>query len=517
MDSENKKAKLPQIIQGGMGIGVSGWRLASEVSGLGQLGVVSGVGVDSLLARRLQAGDPDKTLRFALEKFPYQQVVKRALKKYYKATGLSNNAPYRLVPRPSLDCDPLRTEFTVLANFVEVTLARHGHDGLIGINYLEKLQMTTPAAVYGAMLAGVDFILMGAGIPSEIPQLIRDFSDGKTGKIPVGIASMSDNEQAPAGESDEIHKSRVFLDPGLSFGANPKLKRPKFLAIISSNSLAGFLSRNPLTRPDGFVVESHVAGGHSARPRGRMNLDDNGEPIYGARDDTDVASLKDIGLPFWLAGGCASHESLQDALAQGASGIQVGSAFALCRESEIMPEIKKGIISGYLSGNLEVLADPEASPTGFPIKVAQLPETLGDKIVYAKRERICDVGYLRTPFLDKKGKIRYRCPAEPVEDYTEKGGKDTETKNKVCLCNGLLATVGWGQRRRNEGNEEPVVTIGKDLSFLKDIVAKYGQEYSAKDVVAYLLAKESHVTASKSEDISKTFLGISKPAMANII
>ncbi len=523
MDQSTQSRELPQIIQGGMGIGVSGWKLAQEVSRTGQLGVVSGVGLDSVLARKLQEGDLDKTLRFAMEQFPYQYVVKRALKKYYKSHGMAADAPYRLVPRPSLDCDPLRTEFTVLANFVEITLAKYGHDGLIGVNYLEKLQMTTPAAVYGAMLAGVDFILMGAGIPSEIPQLIKDFSEGKTGKIPVGIASMTEGEQgsgdAPsAGGSDEIHKSRVFLDPKLSFGANPRLKRPKFLAIISSNSLAGFLSRNPVTRPDGFVVENNIAGGHSAKPRGKMNLDDNGEPVYGARDETNLVLLKEMGLPFWLAGGRANPEGLSDALAQGAAGIQVGSAFALCQESEIVPEIKKSIISGYLNDDMEVRADPEASPTGFPIKVAQLSATLSDKEVYEKRERICDVGYLRTPFLDRKGKIRYRCPAEPVEEYTEKGGKSQETKNKVCLCNGLLATIGWGQKRRNGHNEQPVVTIGKDLSFLRDIILLYGREYSAKNVIEYLLTKENstsseHITERDLHAFPKT----ENAAMAKIM
>ena len=48
---------LPVVIQGGMGAGVSGWRLARAVSSTGQLGVVSGTALDVLLARRLQEGD----------------------------------------------------------------------------------------------------------------------------------------------------------------------------------------------------------------------------------------------------------------------------------------------------------------------------------------------------------------------------------------------------------------------------------------------------------------------------
>jgi len=48
---------LPKIIQGGMGAGVSDWRLARAVSRTGQLGVVSGVALDQIFARRLQDGD----------------------------------------------------------------------------------------------------------------------------------------------------------------------------------------------------------------------------------------------------------------------------------------------------------------------------------------------------------------------------------------------------------------------------------------------------------------------------
>ena len=48
---------LPTIIQGGMGAGVSDWRLARAVSACGQLGVVSGTALDVIVARRLQAGD----------------------------------------------------------------------------------------------------------------------------------------------------------------------------------------------------------------------------------------------------------------------------------------------------------------------------------------------------------------------------------------------------------------------------------------------------------------------------
>lgn len=60
----------PVIIQGGMGAGVSNWRLARAVSSLGQFGVVSGVGLDVILARLLLDGDFGSHIRSALDHFP---------------------------------------------------------------------------------------------------------------------------------------------------------------------------------------------------------------------------------------------------------------------------------------------------------------------------------------------------------------------------------------------------------------------------------------------------------------
>ena len=64
------KNSLPKIIQGGMGVGISGWKLARAVSLTGQLGVVSGTALDQILARKLQLGDLDGHLRRAMACFP---------------------------------------------------------------------------------------------------------------------------------------------------------------------------------------------------------------------------------------------------------------------------------------------------------------------------------------------------------------------------------------------------------------------------------------------------------------
>jgi len=56
------------------------------------------------------------------------------------------------------------------------------------------------------------------------------------------------------------------------------LTRPRFVAVVSSAVLAGYLVRDPACAPDGFVLETPVAGGHSAPPRGPMRLSADGQP-----------------------------------------------------------------------------------------------------------------------------------------------------------------------------------------------------------------------------------------------
>lgn len=88
----------PPIIQGGMGVAVSGWRLARAVSLRGQLGVVSGTGIDTVLVRRLQDGDPGGEVRRSVERFPIPQVAAAVLRRYFRAGGRPLGTPYRLLP-----------------------------------------------------------------------------------------------------------------------------------------------------------------------------------------------------------------------------------------------------------------------------------------------------------------------------------------------------------------------------------------------------------------------------------
>ncbi len=61
---------IPWLIQGGMGIAISGWPLARAVSSAGQLGVVSGTAIDNVFVRRLQDDGIDDELQMALDRVP---------------------------------------------------------------------------------------------------------------------------------------------------------------------------------------------------------------------------------------------------------------------------------------------------------------------------------------------------------------------------------------------------------------------------------------------------------------
>jgi nitronate monooxygenase len=480
--------QFPKIIQGGMGVGVSNWRLANAVSKLGQLGVVSGTALDALFVRRLADGDEGGHMRRGLDAFPFPEMARRIWQEYFVADGKPVDAPYPLTPVHQRKDLRKAIELCIVSNFVEVFLAKEGHKNPVGINFLEKVQMPHLASIYGAMLAGVGYVLMGAGIPLHIPGVLDLLAAHHAAEYKLSVTG------AVQGQDTQMH----FNPADYAEGPLPLLHRPKFLAIVSSNTLATTMLRRATGRVDGLVIESPTAGGHNAPPRGKLQLNENGEPIYGERDQVNIAELRTLGVPFWLAGGYGSPEKVREALDQGAAGVQVGTAFAFSQESGLRPDLKKSLLTHAATGTGEVFTDPLASPTGFPFKVALLDGSYSDPDVAAARTRICDLGYLREPYNAPDGNIGYRCAAEPVANYVAKGGKIEETVGRKCLCNALLANIGHAQRRKNDVIEPALVTIGDDLNTVVQFMAPGHESYSAAEVVASLLSKvaaESEVEA----------------------
>jgi len=458
-----------------MGAGVSDWKLARAVAGQGQLGVVSGTGIDTILTRRLQLGDPGGHMRRALATFPIEDVGESIVDRYFIEGGKSDTKRFKARPMPSHRMSRHATDLMVASNFVEVWLAKERHDGVVGINFLEKIQTPTLSSLYGAMLADVDYVLMGAGIPREIPGILDRLTEGKAveAKLDIKGAARDDN-------------FTTTFDP--TPYAVP-VRRPAFIAIVASHVLATMLARKASGRVDGFVIEGPTAGGHNAPPRGRPELSEIGEPVYGDRDVVDLDVLVDLGLPFWLAGGYADPKKVVEALDLGAAGVQVGTAFAYCEESGFDADIKAQVLDLSARGEARVFTDPVASPTGFPFKTVQLEGTLTDPEVAEERKRICDLGYLRTGYKRDDGTIGWRCPSEPVDDYIRKGGTEDDTEGRQCLCNALMTNIGLVQVRPDGKTEPALVTSGDDVETVARFLSPGRTTYQASDVLDYLLAE----------------------------
>ncbi len=477
MSSEQQRSErtdcIPPIIQGGMGVGVSDWRLARAVGLCGQMGVVSGTALDSVFIRRLQRGDPGGDLRRALARFPWPAMAQRLLGAYWIEGGKAPEAPYRTAPMATVELSRAQVELLVAANFCEVFLAKEGHSAPVGVNYLEKVQLPTLPSLLGAMLAGADAILMGGGIPLAIPGILDRLERWEPVEKRLEVAGSGVHSQ---------HLAPAELAEG---GPLPTLRRPAFLAIVSSDVVAKAMLRRATGQVDGFIVENHTAGGHNAPPRRTAGGEAKGS-VFGPKDVPDLAAIRALGRPFWVAGGYGTPAGLREALAAGARGVQVGTPFGCCRESGLAPHLKEALLRRGLAGEIEIITDLQASPTGYPFKLAPLPEApAGHGPVEAARRRVCDLGYLRTVYEREDGRLGYRCPAEPVAAYMAKGGAREDTEGRRCLCNGLAAAIGLGQVRP-EGVEPPMVTAGQELGFVRDLVAAAGLDYTAADVIAFL-------------------------------
>jgi nitronate monooxygenase len=463
-----------------MGVAISDWRLAKAVSKLGQLGVVSGTGISRVFASRLMDGDLSGNVRRALANFSLPEPVQNIINRYYTPDGKSSETPYKTPAAYTIKPPQFLDQVTAIANYVEVFLAKEGHSGMVGINLLEKVQMPTLASLYGAMLAGVDVVLMGAGIPTQIAGILDKLSNHEA------VSYRLDVHGAEKDDDHRIHFDPEKVFPGISKLVG-KLKRPKFFPIISSVVLAQALIKRSEGSVDGFVIEGPTAGGHNAPPRGAGQFNEKGEPVYGEKDVVDLEKIKQLGLPFWLAGGYGNPKQVQAALDAGAAGVQVGTAFSLCEESGMRDDLKKQMIRKVMNEEAEVFTSPYTSPTGFPFKVAKMAGTLSESESYEKRSRICDLGFLRILYKREDGSVGYRCASEPVDMYVKKGGAEEDTTNRSCLCNNLMSTAGFPQVRKDGYVEEPLITSGDDLVTIGQFLKEGRTSYSAEDVINHLL------------------------------
>lgn len=493
--------KIPQIIQGGMGIGISHSRLARICSMAGALGTVSCTGAERVFANLLGLGDLGGHYRRALAHFNFPEVADRVFKKYYVKGGKPRDKPFKQVPMWSLTPRPDLIELAVVASFCFVWLAREGHNKSVSINWLEKLQWH-PYHFYGAMLAGSDkgdkyYFTLGAGIPDHVPEVTLALSRGETASYPVSVEKIGGSYRTVP----------ITFNPREFFGprAPKELERPGFLPIVSSYNLASILVKKcGEENIDGVVYETDIAGGHNANPRGKFVLDKRGQPVYGPKDKVDWDKAKKMGIPFWIGGGLASPAGLAEALSVGASGVQGGTIFALSSDSGMDPFYRAMMCEQGYTGELDVFTDPLASPTGFPFKVPQLKGTISEQSVYEARERECKISALQfaadMETTDKDGNKKivttFRCASEPVDDYVRKGGKLENTVGRVCLCPSLFGAAWdeFSEQNLTNPGQPPIFTLGDDVSFLPHLMrrfyvfpSKHGS-YTATKAIKWILS-----------------------------
>jgi NAD(P)H-dependent flavin oxidoreductase YrpB (nitropropane dioxygenase family) len=434
-----------------MGVGISLPPLVKQISldGAGKVtGTVTGVAAHLIMFHILQSGDVGGHYRRALKHFTFPKIAQQVVDAYFIEGGVRPGMAGKPVPMVTLNPSRLVIALIICANFAFVWLAKEGHSYPVSINWLEKVQTPHLYAIYGAMLAKVDCITMGAGIPLQIPKVLDAYMNNEVAGYHVTVTG--------SGSGTEIMR----FNPSEFFGQDlPDLKRPQFIPIVSSNVLAEMLVKRLAGKIDGVAIELEPAGGHNAPPR---------EIFFQRLADF----LRKYNIPWWVAGGYASPQGLERAKAMGAQGIQVGSIMALCTLSGMDPLLRYEIIRLWHRGELQVITDPDASPTGYRIKLVKLAGTLSDEAVYQNHLRCCDQHGLVTPHQLPSGKIVFCCPAEP-----------NGTDKTRCLCNGLMRTARLGDLQ-----QPAFVTLGSDLSFLQYLTSEDHYDYTVKQAINHLLS-----------------------------
>jgi nitronate monooxygenase len=251
------KAVLP-IVQGGMGVGISAHSLAGAVAEAGGMGTISSVDL-----RRHHAD-------------------------LMKKTGRSRD-------KSAIDAANLEA----LDREIRAARDRSGGRGLVAVNVMRAVSEYSPY-VRQACASGADAIVVGAGLPLDLPDLMVDYPN--VALIPI------------------LSESRAV---GLV------LKR--------------WMRKNRL--PDAIIIEHpRYAGGHL----GAARLEELSDPRFDfERVVPEILALFDelkierSRIPVIVAGGINSPERMQRAMATGAAGVQVGTAFAITAEGDAHPEFKR--------------------------------------------------------------------------------------------------------------------------------------------------------------------------------
>jgi nitronate monooxygenase len=252
---------LLPLVQGGMGVGVSAHRLAGAVAAEGGVGTISSVD--------LRHHHPDLMERTG--KLPPGDAAKQAI----------DAANLEAITR-------------------EITAAREvsGGRGLLAINVMRAVNAYA-ASVRQALEAGIDAVVVGAGLPLDLPDLAQDHP-------------------------------RAALVPILSDARGVQLVVKKW--------------ERKKRLPDAIVIEHpRLAGGHL----GAARIADLNDPRFEFENviPQSLAFLRAAGIereiPLIAAGGIRSCEDIARVQSLGAAAAQLGTPFAVTQECDAHPEFKR--------------------------------------------------------------------------------------------------------------------------------------------------------------------------------
>jgi len=272
------------IVQGGMGVGVSAHVLAGSVARAGAMGTIASIDL-----------------------------------RHHHADLMEQAKHCR-------DKDELnRLNLIALDREIKVALAIAAGKGLVAVNVMKAVD-AHPAYVRQACASGAQAIVMGAGLPLDLPELTVDYPD-------------------------------VALVPILSDARGVAILLRKWARLKKSGS-GGRL-------PDAIVIEHpRYAGGHLGAPNladlahARFDFAEVLPGVFKVFDEMGIARGQ---IPVIVGGGINSHEKLLAALALGASAVQVGTPFAVTAEGDAHPNFKR------------VLAEAEPDDIVTFMSVAGLP------------------------------------------------------------------------------------------------------------------------------------------------
>lgn len=361
------KSLLP-IVQGGMGVGISAHRLAGHVARAGAVGTISSVDLRrhhaDLMAQTAKSRDKD------------------------------------LINRVNL-----------LALDREVRAAKQIAEGagMVAVNIMRAVS-EYKANVRQSCESGIDAIVVGAGLPLDLPDLTASYPD--VALIPI----LSDSRGIAIVIKKWLRKSRL---------------------------------------PDAIVIEHpRYAGGHL----GAANEADLEDPRFDfPRVLEEVfAIFKELGIerenvPLIPAGGIATPEQVRTLFALGASAVQIGTPFAVTEESDAHPNFKR------------VLADAKPEDIVTFMSVAGLPAR-------AVKTPWLEKYMEKLPVLRQRANTRTDCTL--AFDCLEQCGlrDGIERFGQFCIDHHLAAALAGDVKRGLFFRGAAPLPFGKQIRSVKELI-----------------------------------------------